>query len=248
MKGYNMVSNEAQKINLKNQQNASETKPTPPEVVLTNIPESLQHKPQWVSWVYERRGGKWTKVPCQTTRASREYQEKTGLEFYPAKSSDPSTWSRFELISNFYQSHKSMVAGIGIMLQDGLAGIDLDNAIENGIVKPWAEELIEAFCTYTEISPSGTGLKLFFDASLDEVHKTPPFNTWKSLPKKTKYHDGEIEIYDKSSNRYFTVTGRRYGMANLVGNRQEQLNELYEDIFKKEEPFIEDLNTDFPQN
>ena len=58
--------------------------------------------------------------------------------------------------------------GIGIELGDlgdgtSLGGIDLDTCRrEDGTFEPWAREIIERFASYTEISPSGTGAKIFF--------------------------------------------------------------------------------------
>ena len=68
----------------------------------------------------------------------------------------------------------------------------------SGAVADWARQIVEAFGTYTEISPSGQGLKLFLRG------KKPPFAdcTKKGLgPAGT----GKVEIY--SEKRYFTTTG-----------------------------------------
>jgi hypothetical protein len=45
-----------------------------------------------------------------------------------------------------------------------LGGIDLDTCRDpkTGEIAPWAQEIIDRFQTYTEISPSQTGVKLFF--------------------------------------------------------------------------------------
>jgi primase-polymerase (primpol)-like protein len=58
-------------------------------------------------------------------------------------------------------------SGIGLVLgplDDGtcLAGIDLDNCRHNDSLTPWAQKIVDRFGTYTEISPSGSGVKLFF--------------------------------------------------------------------------------------
>ena len=45
-----------------------------------------------------------------------------------------------------------------------LAGIDLDSCRDpdSGAIAVWAQEVIDRFDTYTEVSPSGTGAKVFF--------------------------------------------------------------------------------------
>lgn len=97
--------------------------------------------------------------------------------------------------------------GIGIFLGDGLCGIDLDGCRnpETGEISAWAFKLMEAFRSYTEISPSKTGLKILLLGAPE-------------LPRKQRVMEGEegfggkkaaIEVY--SSGRYFTLTGDRIG-------------------------------------
>jgi hypothetical protein len=66
--------------------------------------------------------------------------------------------------------------GIGVVLgelSDGryLVGIDLDSCRDSksGRIADWAQEVIERFDTYGEISPSGTGVKLFFLMNADDM-------------------------------------------------------------------------------
>ena len=84
-----------------------------------------------------------------------------------------------------------VIAGIGLALtkQTGIVGIDLDHCVENGIVNPWAAEIIEAVGGFAELSPSGSGVHIYIKGRL-------PFDGRRS---------GGIEIY--SHNRYVTVTG-----------------------------------------
>jgi hypothetical protein len=86
---------------------------------------------------------------------------------------------------------------------DPFCGIDLDDALDTeGGVKPWAIGIVERFGdTYMEVSPSGTGIKIWARGAL-------PAN----LPG-VKVGDGQIEMYDHA--RYFTVTGRIFRKAPL---------------------------------
>ena len=100
--------------------------------------------------------------------------------------------------------------------QDGLAGIDLDDALdEQGDVKAWARGIVERFGdTYMEISPSGQGLKIWVRGSL-------PAN----LPG-VQVGDGAIELYDHV--RYFAVTGRAFRGAPLqIEDHADDLLLLY---------------------
>lgn len=151
------------------------------EIQVEHIPQELKAHPQWVVWKWEERDGKPTKPP---------YDPKTGKR---ASHSDPSTWGTFD------QAVKALdrgFDGIGFVFtgEDLFCGIDLDDCRNpaSGEIEPWAVKLIKEFDSYTEISPSKTGLKIFLKGKL------PGGGV------KTKH----VEVYDKL--RFFTVTGDRY--------------------------------------
>src|SRR5690242_9584019 len=84
---------------------------------LGNIPAELRAEPRWCLWklVWKTRkggGGKWDKPPYQPNGRA-------------ASSTDPTTWSSFEAVADAYR--KGGFDGIGYMLGDGNAGIDLDD-------------------------------------------------------------------------------------------------------------------------
>ena len=148
------------------------------------LTDNFGQEKRWVSWEYQTVKGKKTKVPKQ----------KNGLN---AKSSDPTTWSKYSEI---------ITEKKGIMFTpDKLSfGIDLDHFIVNGMIDesfPHSDAvrvLIDEADTYTEVSPSSTGVHLYF-------HLTAPFNP--EANKKKFLHEGReygFEVY--SSDRFFTVT------------------------------------------
>ena len=54
--------------------------------------------------------------------------------------------------------------GVGFVFNgDGLGGVDLDACRDPGTgeLTSWAQEVVDDFASYTEVSPSGTGLKIF---------------------------------------------------------------------------------------
>src|SRR5262249_41588283 len=127
----------------------------------------------------------------------------------PAKSNAPSTWGSFDQAMRRLKTNT--VDGIGFELANGLAGVDLDDCrdTDTGAIESWARDIIDAFATYTEISPSGTGVKLFLRGA---------------VPPGRKRRD-KIEIY--SEGRSFTVTGQHLeGTPRTVEPRQEQLDAL----------------------
>ena len=97
---------------------------------------------------------------------------------------------------------------IGVVLTEtsDLFGQDLD-ACRNpktGKITEWAREIIDALYTYTEISPSGTGVKAFLERGdgLEAFDAIAKYMPGECIGKK----DPQVEIYTKS--RYFTVTGQ----------------------------------------
>ncbi len=78
----------------------------------------------------------------------------------------------------------------------GYTGVDLDKCVnpENGEIDAWASGVIDLLDRYTEISPSGTGVKIWVKASMPDGGR------------KTKAGNGAIEAY--GCGRYFTATGR----------------------------------------
>src|SRR5207247_2365849 len=100
---------------------------------------------------------------------------------------DPARWASFDLMNGQPK---------GFNLGDGWAGIDLDDCVVNGKVAPWALEIVRTLGTYAEVSPSGTGIKIFMQATRPEgAANVKKCDAW------------EFEIY--SEKRYFTVTGNK---------------------------------------
>lgn len=143
------------------------------------IPPELQNQTRWVGWKYHQIGKRLAKVPLDP----RTLQH--------ASVTNPATWGTYEHALAAHQ-HGS-VDGIGLTLGDDLVAVDLDNCVDpiTGELNPTAQAIISQLHTYTEYSPSGTGLHLLaLGAKPDGACKFP----------------GGIEIY--STARYITITGQ----------------------------------------
>jgi putative DNA primase/helicase len=108
--------------------------------------------------------------------------------------------------------------GIGFVFtpEDDLCGVDLDGCLdpETGKIESWAQEIIEELDSYTEISPSGTGVHILLRGKLPEGRN----------------RKGRFEAYDRS--RYFTMTGKHLaGTPRAIGSRQEELRRVVERMF-----------------
>jgi hypothetical protein len=172
-----------------------------------NIPDDLQSLPRWVLWKYEDHGKpKLDKVPCNSRTGER------------AKTNDPRTWSSFAEALAAYR--RGGFAGVGFVfaLGDGLVGIDLDGCRnpDNGQLETWAGEIVERLDSYTEASPSRTGVHLIARGTLPVGGR-----------KKDK-----IEMY--SEGRFFTVTGEHLGgTPTTIGERTAELAALHAEVFGK---------------
>jgi predicted P-loop ATPase len=180
---------------------ADASAPTQPAV---NAFNRFMDQPVWVDWRIVMRNGKRTKIP---------YNPNTGKK---AEADDPSTWGTFD---QAVEGQKHIVngsgGGLGIEFCDidqdyALGGLDLDTCIsQDGRLEPWAAELVRRFNSYTERSPSGTGVKIFIKyrkADLPTLRKAMNGALWgKEFKRKTGTdHPPGIEVY--VGHRFFTVT------------------------------------------
>lgn len=168
-----------------------------------NIPGELKQREQFVCWRYARSGvgspHRWCKQPISPIGGQL------------AKITAPETWSDFGTAMNTFQRNKSHLAGIGFVFtdDDSFVGIDLDHCRdpESGELAEWASTLVDELDSYTEVSPSGTGVKIVLKSD-------------QQVPSRRKSSPG-IEIY--SSQRYFTLTGQTLNGHEQIHTRTEQL-------------------------
>jgi len=169
----------------------------------SNIPLELRERPQWVTWLVEERDGKATKVPY-------------GVGDQRASSTDSATWMTFE-----NATAKSKRIGFVFHADDPYCGIDLDKCRDrsNGLIHNAAREIVVALDSYTEVSPSGTGVHTIVRASV------PPGG----------HRRNGTEIY--SDGRYFCMTGDHLEDTPLtIENRQAQLDRLHSELFPPKAP------------
>ena len=171
------------------------------------IPEELRKWPNWVVWRYgaKRPDGSRPKVP-------------QGRDGDRVSITDPRNWRTFEQAYGELQEAAEqawwVLRGLGFVITGtGLAVVDYDGVLDaNGELVPEVDILADyinsdAKATYTEISPSGTGLHVWYSSF------PPAMNGRSSKLTLGKRKDGRrvgIEVYGSSDKRYLTVTGRRY--------------------------------------
>lgn len=177
-----------------------DVKPDRVAVDFGSIPDEIKKERRWVVWEYLWRGNSWVKFPHQKANlASRD------------------EWLEFEEAKKLYESNKKY-SGIGFCLGDGFAGVDFDSCHD---LVDGTEELqsilVRQLNSYTEISPTGTGVKVLVRV--------------KKAGNSCKCEDPDIEVY--FSDRYFTITGNIYdGAPKQVNHAGEKVQEIIEDYIK----------------
>ena len=175
-----------------------------------NAPENqewaaLDAARQWCAWREESRNGKWTKVPYSTPERM-------------ARANDAGTWlTRARAVAVSADLPAERLKGVGLFLggegEIVLGGIDLDSCLDllTGQLEPWAAEVLARFASYAEISPSGTGVKVFFAYAADDLEPLRAImgTQWGKSFSRGSHHEIALHL----GNRYFTVTGQRLDSA-----------------------------------
>jgi putative DNA primase/helicase len=176
------------------------------------IPSDLKTASQFVGWRYEWRVDQWTKPPICI---------QTGEH---ASSTDLGTCTTYELAVLAYRNNTHELAGIGyVLVEDNhIVGFDFDHCRnpDTGEIDPWALELIRRLDSYTEVSPSGCGIRVWtYGTFVDE---------------KQGRKSGDVEMY--RGQRYLTLTGCHLeGTPTTIERRQEAIDAIYDQFFRRVE-------------
>ena len=177
-----------------------------------NIPQELRENGLFCLWKYEERNGKATKPP---------YSPHGGY----AKSDHPETFTSFELALAAY--HGGGFEGLGLGIFNGFCAIDIDHCLSpNGVtISDMARDIIHIMDSYTEISPSGQGIRILF--------KAPGFQYDKQRYYINNQKKG-LEIYiEGATKKYVTVTGRVW-QRKPIAERGEQVAVVLEKYMKRQ--------------
>jgi hypothetical protein len=139
--------------------------------------EELKSHDQWVCW--DTINGR--KVPVSVNGKL-------------ASSTDPDTWSSYTSAVQCAEINGYSGVGFVFTRDDEFCGVDLDDCIDSdGKLSEKAKEIVKSLGSYTEISPSGKGLKIF--GRCKEILKGR--------------NRDSLEAY--TYGRFFTVTGDAVG-------------------------------------
>ena len=151
-----------------------------------------------------------------------------------AKSNDPRTWCSLKDALSFLSKRKGL-AGIVLALTayDNLIGIDIDHCIDDkGEISSTALEIIKLADSYTEISPSGHGIRILLRGELPKGARKNTLNG--------------VEMYD--SNRFLTITGIHLPTApNSINTRPAEVKEIHKRFLQKERHYKTEVEVSIPK-
>lgn len=168
-----------------------------------HVPSDLRALNSWVSYrSVPGKKGKTDKVPVSPHLGTN------------ASTTDPATWGSYQTAVD--RAETDGLAGVGFVLTgSGITGVDLDHCVlPDGTIEPRAHTVIQRLNSYTEISPSGTGVHIFVKARL------PPGRRRKD----------RVELYD--DKRFLTFTGNHVdGTPDEIMPRQAEIEALHAEMF-----------------
>ncbi len=189
--------------------------------IVENIPQELKDLPIWVGFKF---------VPQKDKKPKKEPINSTTGEH--AKSNDPQTWRPFNEVIVKAETLKFDAIGIGVV--EPYIVCDIDHSVCEKVISPLAKKIISAFPSYTEYSPSKTGIHIVGKGKISRVRK---FTTL------------DVEMY--SGSRFFTFTGdlvpecpqdihevdisKLYGELEQMDDANKQIDALFKRIRKSKD-------------
>lgn len=151
------------------------------------IPQALKANARWAPWkaVFNEKRNKFDKIPHQAV-----------APFYGLSTAKPERWYTYEAALKAFLDNPELFAGVGYVMTKphGVVGIDLDDCVHDNTIDDWAQQVIDSLASYTELSPSGTGLRILVTGEIG--------SDWTN-------HEVGIEVYGGHEPRFLTVTGQR---------------------------------------
>ena len=159
-------------------------------IILKNIPSELKMNGLWCGWRL-------------TDKGKEPFNLATG---YHAKSNDENTFSAYPVLLNNIHNYlkfdgQKQIGGIGLGIFRGYSAIDIDHCVEeDGSISEMARDIIDFCQSYTEYSPSGTGIRIIFKTQV-KIDKDVYY---------IKNSANNLEIYiSNNTNKFVTITGNK---------------------------------------
>lgn len=171
-----------------------------------NIPDDLKDLPQWVCWRKEPKvNGGFTKIPLNAYTGGN------------AQNNNPATWCSYDTAVAAFTRGRGDGIGFVVSANDPYCGIDLDHCRDplTGHLNALAAEILARCDSYTEVTPSGDGIRVWMKAQLSGSGGND---------------NNGFEVYDRA--RFFTMTGEHIGgTPPTIEPRQDIVAALYRKHF-----------------
>lgn len=159
-------------------------------------PDALRDLKGWLVWHWRQKPGspKPSKMPYYVSGKVR-----TGTH---GSESDRANLVTFDEAKAFAEKNDFAGVGLALMPEFGITALDFDNCVKDGVIDPRVEELTAG--TYTELSPSGNGIRAFvMGESPDHKDSTPA--------------DGSFGFETFHAKGFVTFTGHVTELTELTG-------------------------------
>lgn len=177
------------------------------------LPESIVSLNQWLCWRTQKRNDKPTKIPVNPHTGSF------------GSATNPDSWASFDEARGY--AIDGAAAGLGFVFteDDPIVGVDLDDCRvpETGTLTGVAPDIVENLVSYTEVSPSGTGVHVLVEGTLPD----------------DRNRRGNVEMYETA--RFFTVTGDHLDdTPRSIEQRHDELLEVHTEHVTQEGELSDD--------
>lgn len=160
-------------------------------ISLKDLPQELKFNALWCCWKLTSNG----KVPFNV------------LTGQGAKSNDPSTFVSYPILLQHIHKYLKIddngkqLGGVGLGIFRGYSAVDIDHCVdEDGNISDMARDIIDFCQSYTEYSPSKTGIRIIF-------------KTQTRIDKSQYYinnRNNGLEIYiSDNTNKFVSITGNK---------------------------------------
>lgn len=167
-----------------------------------DIPQLLKDINQWGPWTLRKRGERLDKVPVFSTNK-------------------PDKWLPFDEAFAMLKEGQGM--GLCVTGLTDLISLDLDKCLDaQGRPAQWAVDVINQMNSYTEVTPSGRGLRIFVLGRFDADFQI-------------KSDVVQMEVYSGHAGRYLTVTGDAWpGTPMQVTRPPKAVLDAFEQTYRQD--------------
>lgn len=205
-------------------------KPTMKKPIIENLPLKLIQSAAFCNWIYYWKDSenRWTKVPINPRSGAW------------AESNNRDTFATLDDATSSIKRNSEKGLGVGVF--DDLCAIDIDSCVDDeGTLSPMAQDIVSVMASYTEYSPSGTGIRILFTADGFTYDKARHYilnaGNSKNGTRLDQYNgeQQQLEVYVAgATSKFVTVTGNTLTPDFDMQNRTAELQIVLDKYMRKD--------------